>query len=107
MIYFAFLFFLLGIVLLVRFRLINIDLSFPWFVLLVVLAALSTNKGFVIELAELLGVQNPPLVIILLTLLIFLGLITVLGIYITELRHRLMVLTRKMALLEIEDRRED
>ena len=100
----VFIFFIVAIIMLVRFRLINIDLSFPWFILLIILAGLSTNKGFIITTAALLDIKTPPLVIILLTLLIFLGLITVLGIYVTELRQRLNVLTRKIAVGEISDK---
>ena len=104
MIILTFIFFVIAIILLVRYRLINIDMSLPWFILLVILAGLSTSKGFIIAMAGLLGIKSPPLVIILLTLLIFLGLITVLGIYVTELRRRLNVLIRKIALKEISSK---
>lgn len=104
MIFLAFLFFIIAMILLVRYRLINIDLSMPWFILLIVLAGLSTSKKFIITTAALLNIKTPPLVIILLTLLIFLGLITVLAIYVTRLRTRLNILTRKIALSEISSK---
>lgn len=104
MILLTFIFLIIAVILLVRYRLINIDLSLPWFILLIILAGLSTSKRFIIAMAGLLGIKMPPLVIILLTLLIFLGMITVLGIYVTELRRRLNVLTRKIALNEISNK---
>ncbi len=82
---------------LIKFRKINVDLSFPWFAALIILTFSSTSPDFIQGTAKLLGVVYAPLVIILLALFILLGLITVLGIYITELRRRQIQIIRKLA----------
>lgn len=92
-----FFFFLIFLMYLIRKRWLNIDLSFPWFVSLIVLALASTSEIFIQSAASLFGIIYSPLVIILITLFIFLGIITVLGIYITELRRRQILIVRKLA----------
>lgn len=94
---FLFFFFLYFLVLLIRKRWLNIDLSFPWFISLIILVLASTSESFIQSSASLFGIIYSPLVIILITLFIFLGLITVLGIYITELRRRQILIIRKLA----------
>lgn len=84
-------------ILLIRKRLLNIDLSFPWFASLVVLTFASTSPTFIQSTAKLFGIVYAPLIIILLALFILLGLITVLGVYITELRRRQILIIRKLA----------
>lgn len=92
-----FFFFLYFLVYLIRKRWLNVDLSFPWFVSLIILVLASTSESFIQSAASLLGIIYSPLVIILITLFIFLGIITVLGIYITELRRRQILIIRKLA----------
>lgn len=98
-----FLFFLFFLIFLIRKRWLNIDLSFPWFVSLIILALASTSKTFIQSVASLFGIIYSPLVIILLTLFIFLGIITMLGIYITELRRRQILIIRKLAQQELHE----
>jgi hypothetical protein len=87
---------------LIRRKLLNIDLSFPWFLSLIVLALASTSKTFIQGSAHLLGIKYAPLVVILISLFILLALITVLGIYITELRRRQILIVRKLALSDLQ-----
>jgi hypothetical protein len=96
------LFFFVTFVVLVRKRLLNIDLSFPWFLSLVIVAIGSTSPLFIQGTAKLFGIVYAPLVVILLVLFIYLGLITVLGIYITELRRRQILIVRKLAQYDLD-----
>ncbi|VAW67142.1 hypothetical protein MNBD_GAMMA09-3013 [hydrothermal vent metagenome] len=98
---FIFLIFFIILLILVRQRLLNIDLSFPWFLSLIVLTYFSSSDDFIIGVAELLDIKSPPMVVVLLTLFVFLGLITVLSIYVTELRRRQVYIIRKLVLDEL------
>jgi len=89
-------------IILIRKRLLNIDLSFPWFASLAVLAVASTSPAFIQGTARLLGIVYAPLIVILLALFILLGLITVLGVYITELRRRQILIIRKLAQYDLD-----
>ena len=89
------------LVLLVQRGLIQVDVSFPWFVGIVVLGLLSTNAGFVEWVAAQLGILYPPIAIILLALFFVLGLITVLFIALTRLRQRQIQIVRYLAAAEL------
>jgi len=91
---FIFLIFFIILLILVRQRLLNIDLSFPWFLSLIVLTYFSSSDDFIIGVAELLDIKSPPMVVVLLTLFVFLGLITV-------LRRRQVYIIRKLVLDEL------
>jgi len=97
--------FLSLLIILVRRKYLNIDLSFPWFVSLIVLALASTSKTFIQGTASLLGIKYAPLVIVLMVLFILLALITVLGIYITELRRRQILIVRKLAVADLQQQK--
>lgn len=96
------LFFLFCLVYLVRKKLLNVDLSFPWFISIILLSLASLSPQFIHGMAEFLGIVYHPLVIILIALFIVLSLITVLSIYITELRRRQILIIRKLALQDLE-----
>jgi len=102
-----FFFFIYFLVLLIRKKWLNIDLSFPWFISLIILVLASTSESFIQWSASLFGIIYSPLVIILITLFIFLGLITVLGIYITELRRRQILIIRKLAQHDLYEQQAD
>lgn len=89
-------------VLLIRKRWLNIDLSFPWFASLLILTFASISPDFIQGTANLFGIIYAPLVIILLVLFILLGLITVLGIYVTEIRRRQILIVRKLAQQDLQ-----
>lgn len=97
----VFIVFSLALLFLIRQRLLNIDLSFPWFMSLVILTYLSSSDNFILGAAELFGIKYPPIVIILITLFIFLGLITVLSVYVSELRRRQVRIVRKLVVNEL------
>ena len=97
----VFIVFSVALLFLIRQRLLNIDLSFPWFMSLVILTYLSSSDNFIIYTADLFGIKYPPIVIILITLFIFLGLITILSIYISELRRRQVRIVRKLVVNEL------
>jgi hypothetical protein len=84
------------LLLLVRRGLIHVDLSFPWFVAIIVLGVLSTSEGFIHSAAAALGIVYPPIAIVFLTIFIVLGLITSLLIIITRLRCRQIQIVRRI-----------
>jgi len=94
--------FLFCLVMLVRKRLLNIDLSFPLFVSIIALSLASTSQTFIRGTANFLGIVYHPLVVIMIALFIIMSLTTVLAIYITELRRRQILIIRKLALQDIE-----
>ena len=87
--------------LLVRIRLLHIDLSFPWFLALVALGFASMSEGFIDWVAARLGIVDPPLAIILVSLFIIVGLCTFLAIAISRLRQRQIQLVRDLAHKEL------
>lgn len=78
----------LGLVLLVQRGWIQVDASMPWFLAIVLLGALSLFDEFVAQVAAALGILYPPIAILLITIFILLGLITVLLVGYTTLRRR-------------------
>ena len=91
---------------LVRRGLIQVDLSMPWLLALVVFGFLSTNEGFVSWVGVQLGILYPPIAIIFCTVAILLGLITVLLMAVTRLRFRQIEIVRRIAGMELA-RQED
>lgn len=87
--------------LLVRRGLVNVDLSFPWFMSLILFATLSTSEGFVERTASLLGIVYSPIATVLVTIFIVLGLVTALLVTVTGLRHRQVLLVREIARLDL------
>jgi hypothetical protein len=89
------------LIVLVRRRLIQADLSMPWFLALIVFGFLSTNDLFVEWMAATLGILYPPLAVLYVTITILLGMITVLLISFTRLRQRQMSIVRRLAEVEL------
>ncbi|UCE89124.1 MAG: DUF2304 family protein [Pseudomonadota bacterium] len=96
-------FFFTTLILLLRKGLLNVDWSLPWFLALVLLAVLSTSRPFIQGMATIFGVKYPPIVIILVALFIFLGIVTMLGIYVTQLRRRQILIVRKLAASDLRE----
>ena len=86
---------------LVRRGLVNVDLSFPWFLSLLLFGLLSTSESFVERTASLLGIAYSPIATVLVTIFIVLGLVTALLITVTRLRHRQILMVREIARLDL------
>ena len=87
--------------LLIRQRMIALDLSLPWFASLMILAFLSLFPDFVEFVASLLGILYPPIAIVLLVLFIQVGLITVIVVSLSTIRRRQILLVRRLARIEL------
>jgi len=96
------LFLALALVMLVRRGLIQVDMSFPWFVAIVVLGLLSTQQAFVGWVGARLGILYPPIAIVFITIFILLGLVTALLVALTRLRRRQIQIVRYLAALELD-----
>jgi hypothetical protein len=96
------LFLVLALVMLVRRGLIHVDLSFPWFLAIVILALLTTQDAFVGWVAARLGIVYAPIAIVFITIFILLGLVTALLAGLTRLRRRQIQIVRYLAALELE-----
>lgn len=99
-------FFFTVLILLLRKGLLSVDWSLPWFLALVVLTVLSTSRTFIQGTAAIFGIKYPPVVIILVALFIFLGMVTILGIYVTQLRRRQILIVRKLAASDLRGQEE-
>lgn len=97
----------LCLVLLVRRGLVQADLSMPWFLTLIILGFLSTNGTFVNWVGARLGILYPPIAIVFITIAILLGLITVLLIAFSRIRHRQLQIVRRIAELELAIQEQD
>lgn len=80
---------------------IQIDLSFPWFVAIVFLGLLSSNEAFVLFFSRTLGIIYPPIAIIFATVFVLFGLITIILAIVTILRRRQISIVRSLATLEL------
>lgn len=96
----------LALLWLVRRGLIQVDMSFPWLLAIVILGFLSTSDRFVNLVAEALGILYAPIAIILITIFIILGLISVLLVGYSRLHSRQIQIVRHMAAQELA-RQED
>ena len=81
--------------------LIQVDLSMPWFLALIIFGFLSLNDGFVNWLGNILGIFYPPLAVVFITITILLGLITVLLIAFTRMHHQQINIVRRLADIEL------
>lgn len=92
---------------LVRAKLIQVDLFFPWFVAVVVLGFASTSPGFVNWLGSRLGILYPPIAIVFLVIFLLVGILVTQTISLTRLRARQAAMVQHLAALELglqEDR---
>ena len=92
---------------LVKRGLIQIDMSFPWLMAIVFLGFFSTNEEFVGWAAVQLGIIYAPIAIVLITIFIILGLITVLLIGYSRLRLRQIQILRYMAAQNLATQEEN
>ena len=96
----------LGLMFLVRVKLIQVDLFFPWFVGLIVLGVASTIPDFVNWLGPRLGILYPPIAVVFLVIFLLVGVLVTLTISVTRLRARQAAIVRRLAELEL-GRQED
>lgn len=90
-----------GLYLLVRRRLLHIDLSFFLLLALLLLSAASLSQSFILFAADIFGIVYEPLVIILIALFIVLCLVTLLSSYLTRLQQRHIAMVRRLAAMEL------
>ena len=95
----------LAFVLLVRRKTIQVDLSFPWFVAILILGFAGLSPEFVKWTARILGIASDSFVIVVLALGLLLGIITTLSIALSRVRRRQILLIRKMALMDLVEQR--
>ena len=91
----------LALLALVRRGQLQVDLSFPLFMSLILLGFASMSDGFIHWSASVLGIIDPPVAIIFIAIAILLGLVTVLAIAYSQLRHRQLMLLRYLAETEL------
>lgn len=95
------------LIILVRARLVQIDLFFPWFVSLVILGLLSTQPMFVNWIGEKLGILYPPIAVLFLVIFLLIGIVVTLTISVTRLRERQASLARHLAEIELSQQEGD
>lgn len=95
----------LAFLLLVRRRTIQVDLSFPWFVSILVLGFAGLSPQFVKSTASVFDIVSDALVIVVLALGLLLGIVTTLSIAVSRIRRRQILLMRKVALIELSEQR--
>jgi hypothetical protein len=97
----AILFLALCLFALVRRGLIQVDMSFPWLVAIILLGFSSTSEVFVSLVAGWLGILYPPIAIVFLTIFVIFALITVLLMGLTRLRDRQIKIVRHLAAIDL------
>jgi hypothetical protein len=95
----------LALMLMVRAKLIQVDLFFPWFVGVVILGIASTNPGFVNWLGPRLEILYPPIAVVFLVIFLLVGILVTLTISVTRLRARQVAMVKQLAEMEL-DRQE-
>lgn len=87
--------------LLLRRRLVHVDLSFPWFVAVIVLGFAYNNPLIDEVLVGFLAVAYPIYAVIFLTLFIFFGLVTAVLIMVTRDHRRQISILRGLARIDL------
>ena len=94
------------LLMLIRRNQLQVDMSFPLFLALVVLGFASMSRGFIDWVADTLGIVDEARAIVLIAIAILLAIVTILAVAFSTLRHRQVMLLRHIAKLEL-DRQED
>jgi hypothetical protein len=97
----------LALIALVRRNLLQVDLSFPLFASLVLLGFASMSDQFIDWAARSLGILYPPVAIIFMAIALLLGLITILAIAFSQLRHRQLMLLRYLAEADLRNQERE
>ncbi len=85
------------LLLLIRRGLLEVDISLPWFLALLILGIASLNTQFVEGVGTFFGIVYAPIAIILIVVFILLGLIATLAMAVSRLRQRQIAITRHLA----------
>ena len=93
----------LSLILLVWKKLIHIDISFFFFLSLILLGLASLNDNFVSYIADFFGIIYEPIAIVFLTIFLLLCMIILLVIFITRLNTKHIALVKKVAELELSN----
>lgn len=96
----------LAFVLLVRRKTLQVDLSFPWFVAVLVLGFAGLSPWFVRWTSSVFNIVSDSMVIVVLALGLLLGITTTLSIALSRIRRRQILLMRKIALIDLAEQRE-
>lgn len=89
------------LIVLLRARLVQVDLFFPWFVSVVVLGLASTQPAFVNWLGAQLGILYPPIAVVFLVIFLLIGVVVTLTVSVTRLRMRQAAMARHIAAIEL------
>ncbi len=93
------------IIILMYYRLIQIDFTFPLLIALIGLGFIGINNELVIKIASFFKIYNEPLAIVFLTFFICLSLIVVLLVAYTQIRLKQIQLVRKIAVIELKNKK--
>ena len=86
----------------VRARLIQVDLFFPWFVALLVLGFASTQPAFVNWAGSKLGILYAPIAVVFLVIFLVTGVVIALTVSVTRLRSRQIAIVNELARLRLD-----
>lgn len=93
------------LLMLIRRNRLQVDMSFPLFLALVILGFASMSRGFIDWVADTLDIVDEARAIVLIAITILLAIVTILAVAYSSLRHRQVMLLRHIARLEL-DRQE-
>jgi len=96
-----------GLMLVVRAKLIQVDLFFPWFAGVVILGIASTSPDFVNWLGPMLGILYPPIAVVFLVIFLLVGILITLTISVTRLQARQTAMVQRLAELELDRQETD
>jgi hypothetical protein len=100
---------LMGVLVLGLFRSgrLSLDLSGVLIAALVSLLVVTSNESILIALSHLLSIVYPPFAIVGVAIGLLLGIVIVLSVMISDLRHRQVALLRRIAMLELSLKKND
>ena len=100
--------FVLGIILifLVWKRLIHVDISFSFFIVIIFLTIASVSETFINFLAFIFGIVYEPIAVILSLIIFIFCIILLLAVFITRLSSKHSQLVRKVAQIEISNNKD-
>lgn len=87
----------------VRARLIQVDLFFPWFAALVALGFAATQPAFVNWLGSKLGILYAPIAVVFLVIFLLTGILVALTVSVTRLRRRQIAIVNELARLRLDE----
>ena len=100
---------LMGILVLGLFRSgrLSLDLSGILIAALVSILLVTTNEQVLIALSKLLSIVHPPFAVVGVAIGLLLGIVIVLSVMISDLRHRQVAMLRRLAMLELDQKKND